>query len=561
MPRSTACLDWERRIVAGESLIPFSPLYQDEAESALEVFKGLRIVDVPGRPTFGECCEPYVFDFVAAIFGAYDHSRLKRDISEFFLLISKKNMKSTLSAGIMLTALIRNWRFDQELLVVAPSIEIANNTFGPAASMVRADDELAKVVKVIDHRRTIQHLSNGAELKIVAADTDVLAGKKAGFVLIEELWKFGQRANSHAMIAEATGGLISRPEGFVINISTHSDEPPAGVFKEKLAYARDVRDGKIHDPSFLPVLYEWPEAMIEAEAYLKPENFYVTNPNIGRSVDGEWLKARLEQAMLGEGEGKQIFLAKHLNVEIGLRLRRDRWRGADLWDGAIEPALTLESLLARSEVVTVGVDAGGSDDLYGLGVCGREKGSKRWLYWAHAWCHPEVLERHKQSAPVLRNFAADGDLTICDFATQDIEEIATQIEVIAASGLLPEKSGIGLDPYAIGPLVDALAEVGIVAPQVDGVRQGWQLSSAVWTLERKLKDRTARHGGSALMAWCVSNAKAEQRESSVYITKNGQGNKIDPLVAIFNATKLMELNPVAAQIKASPYREGGFRII
>lgn len=54
-----------------QSLIPFDPLFPDEAEAALCVFKSLKIVDLPGRPTFGQCAGPWVFNFIKAIFGAY----------------------------------------------------------------------------------------------------------------------------------------------------------------------------------------------------------------------------------------------------------------------------------------------------------------------------------------------------------------------------------------------------------------------------------------------------------------------------------------------------------
>ncbi|MCV4796684.1 terminase large subunit, partial [Escherichia coli] len=76
--------------------------------------------------------------------------------------------------------------------------------------------------------------------------------------LIDELWLFGKQCKAEDMLREAIGGLASRPEGFVVYTTTQSNEPPAGVFRQKLQYARDVRDGKIHDPHFLPVIFEHP---------------------------------------------------------------------------------------------------------------------------------------------------------------------------------------------------------------------------------------------------------------------------------------------------------------
>src|SRR5690625_4288570 len=90
---STACLDWEARLKNRQSIIP-PPIFRDEAELALSVFKQLRIPDLPGKPTFGECSEPWVFDFVSAVFGAYDTQSKRQLIREFFMLIAKKNTRS-----------------------------------------------------------------------------------------------------------------------------------------------------------------------------------------------------------------------------------------------------------------------------------------------------------------------------------------------------------------------------------------------------------------------------------------------------------------------------------
>ncbi|WP_226898285.1 terminase large subunit [Mangrovicoccus algicola] len=552
---TTACPDWETRVVAGGSLVPFAPLYPQEAEAALEVFKGLRIVDVPGRPTFGEACEPWVFDFVAAIFGAYDAEEAKRRITEFFLLISKKNSKSTIAAGIMVTALIRNWRHSAELLILAPTIEAANNCFKPAADMVSEDPELGDpetgLLQVVDHQRLIKHRVTRATLKVVSADDKTVGGKKAAFILVDELWLFGKQARADAMLREATGGMVSRPEGFVIYLSTQSDEPPAGVFKDKLDYARDVRDGRIEDPQFLPVIYEFPKAMVEAQAYMEPAHFRVTNPNIGRSVMADWLVREMRKEMAKGPETRNVFLAKHLNVEIGMNLRANRWPGAEYWAKKADPALCMQTVLDRSEAIVIGIDGGGLDDLFGLAMLGREAATRDWLAWCHAWAHRGVLERRQSIAPKLLGFEKEESLTFVDDKLEDLSAIIEIVSVVKDCGLL---AAVAVDPAGLGELVDAMAGIGVTQENgtLIGVGQGYAMMNAIKTAERRLVNGTLRHDGSEMMAWCVGNLKIEPTATAIRASKQTAGDaKIDPVMALFDAVTVMSRNPVAVNTGAN----------
>jgi phage terminase large subunit-like protein len=550
---STAVPDWQDRIVKGESLIPFPPLFHDEAEAALKIFRTLKLVDVAGGPAIGDVGRAWLMDFAAQVFGSYDAAAGRRLIRYFFLLISKKNAKSTLAAGVMLTALLRNWRMSGEYYILAPTKEVADNSYVPARDMVNADEELQTILRCQDNFRTITHRNTGAFLKVVAADSEVVAGKKTIGLFVDELWLFGKRSNARTMLQEAMGGLVSRPEGFVIFASTQSDTAPAGVFKERLERFRKIRDGKITDNRSLGVLYEYPPKMIADQSYKLRENRYITNPNIDASVDHQFLDDQEAEAKDAGSAAEAAYYAKHGNVEVGVISGVDGWAGADYWERRADPTLTLETLLERSEVVVVGIDGGGLDDLLGVTVIGRERDTRRWLWWSRGWAHDCVLERRKEIAPRLLDFQKQGDLWIIpDDSKDDIKGVVEIVEQVADSGLLAREHAIGVDAIGIVEITNELARKDFTfttqtaAGQVTAIRQGYTLSNTIASVARALAAGDLIHAQQPITDWSVGNARLERKGNAVLVTKEVSGvAKIDLLMAGLNGCALMALNPDA----------------
>jgi phage terminase large subunit-like protein len=533
---SLACPDWRERIKTGRSLLPPLPhLNEIEAARAVESFNHLRLPDVRGRPYLASAGGDWFRDIVRALHGSYDPETRVRHIREVFVLAPKKSSKTTYSAALMLTSLLLNRRPQAEFILIAPTQEVTDVAFSQAVGMVEADEFLSKRMYIRDHIKTIQDRATKARLKIKSFDPKVVTGVKPVGVLLDEIHTVPQN-DADRVIGQLRGGLVSQPEGFLVIITTQSERPPAGVFRAELMKARAIRDGRISG-AMLPVLYEFPEDV----DWRNPDHWWMVTPNRDLSVTIDRLKPDYEAAVEAGDEELRRWASQHLNVEIGLALRSDRWAGADYWERRSSSSLTLAALLARSEVVCIGIDGGGLDDLLGVAVLGRDKRTREWLLWTHAWAFQAVLERRKSEVGRLRDLERAGDLTIIDTLGDDVEAVADLCAEVDETGLLHK---VGLDPVGVGSIVDALAERGITGDRVVGISQGWKLSGAIKTAERKLADGTLTHGGQALMAWAVGNAKVEPRGNAITITKQTSGTaKIDPLMATLDAVALMSTNP------------------
>lgn len=555
-----SCRDWEQRLRQGRSLVPDLVLPSPAlGERAVKIFNKLRLADVPGTPTLAEAGGDWFRDIVRAMFGALDQETKERLIRELFCLVPKKNAKTTYGAlGLMLVALLLNERPRAQLALMAPVQDTAEEAFEAAAGAIALDPVLDKKFHVRAHLKTIVHRETKADLQIFTFDPDVLTGKKFVYSLIDELHVVAKNAKASKAIRQVRGGTLPFPEGFLAFITTMPDDQPVGEMKAELQKAREVRDGE-RMAKTLAVLYEFPRSMQASGEWRDPATWSLVNPNANRSVNVPRLKELYEDA-LAKGEAElRGWASQHLNLEVGLALTSNSWAGAGFWEAcAVEGGLTFEQLIERCDVATAGIDGGGLDDLLGLYVLGRDRETRAWLGWGRAWAHKIVLERRKEIAAQLLTIKEDGDLIIVEHIGDDIDELADIMERLHEAGLFDREEdeedkaspAIGVDPAGIGAVVEAIVARGVPQAKIIGISQGWKMTGAVKTAERRVAEGTLLHGGQRLMSWCVANARVEPRGNAIVITKQASGSaKIDPLMALFNAVSLMSLLPEAGDQK------------
>jgi phage terminase large subunit-like protein len=540
-----ACPDWWEKIQAGETPMARVPLNEDRAARALAFFNRLRLPDVVGAPLLADACGDWFRDILCAFLASEDPETKQRLVWELLCMVPKKNSKTTYVAALGLTALFMEPAPNRQMLIVAPSQNISDRCFAQAQGMIRLDPKLDAIFKIRDDLKSITRRKSMTRLNVKTFDTSIMTGEIPILTIIDELHELGKKARAASVMQQIRGGGITMHGGQVLMITTQSDEQPAGIWKTELKKARDIRDGKGGaSPILLPVLYEFPHNLQKDQDYWRDQRHWpMILPNIGRSIDPERLAADYENNGKVNDQAEQIWVSQHLNIEIGVGLKTDGWAGAEYWEAAEDPALTLDEILLRSEVVVVGIDGGGLDDLFGVAVVGRCRETLDWLVWTHAWCHRSVLERRKSIAARLVQAQAAGELTIVEHAAQDIDDIVELIAGIRDKKLL---ACVAVDPAGLGEFIESLRAIDITQEkeQVVGAPQGYQLMNAVKTCERKTENGSLKHCKNALMDWCVGNVRIEATATAIRASKQNAGDaKIDPWMALMDAVTVMVRDP------------------
>jgi phage terminase large subunit-like protein len=186
----------------------------------------LRLPDVPGQPPLKDAAGEWQRDLVRAIFGSVDQTGL-RCLREFFVMVPKKNSKTTAGASIMVAALLMNERPRAEFLLIAPTLEIADLAFRQAAGMIEVDPILAQKFAIQHHLKTITYRKTKAFLKVKsvrpARRHRLQAERRVDRRIARHLAGIGRRSRARP----ASGRLTAEP-GSLHGHDYHSERTSAG---------------------------------------------------------------------------------------------------------------------------------------------------------------------------------------------------------------------------------------------------------------------------------------------------------------------------------------------
>ena len=256
---------------------------------------------------------------VALLFGVVDKETGLRRFRNCYIEVPRKNGKTTLAAGIALYSLFADGEDGAEVYCAASNRDQASLLYDIAAGMVAKSKVLVTRSKI---RKSVKRIIyKDSYMRAIASDAHGLHGQHASCVLLDEFHALA--GGGHELYSVLETGTAARAQPLFVSITTAGFDQTTKCYQIH-QYAKDVRDGRTKDATFLPVVFG-----IEAtDDWTSEESWYKANPNLGISLPVEYLKQQCLKAQ-AERSFENAFKRLHLNQWTQ---QQSRWLSMDAWD-------------------------------------------------------------------------------------------------------------------------------------------------------------------------------------------------------------------------------------
>lgn len=484
--------------------------FDERAALVAERFFERMLVHIEG-PLAGQpfVLEPWQRNLVRDLFG-WKHPDGRRKYRKLYLEVPRGNGKSTFAAGLALLLLAVDGERSAKIYSAAAEKPQAAIVFETAEKMVQASPVLSKRIRPY-RNRTMDYMETGSRYITLSADAYTKHGLNPHGIVFDELHAQPNR-ELYDVLNTAMG---KRRQPIMIMITTAGYDRNS-ICWEQHEYARQVRDGIIDDPTFLPAIW----AADDEDDWTSPETWRKANPNYGVSVREEFLRQECATALASPAY-QNTFRRLYLNQWTQ---QESRWLDMHAWDACSQAVPDLAGRTCYG-----GLDLASTTDIaaFVLAFPSAGDGEPTWLlptFWIPG---DNLQERVRRDRVSYDAWVRDGLVVATPGNVIDYGRIRQHIVDMAQQYDIRE---IAYDRWGATQLSQQLTEDGLTMVQMG---QGFaSMAAPTKELLRLVLSRQLGHGGNPVLRWMADNVTVEtDAAGNVKPSKAKSRQKIDGIVA------------------------------
>ena len=465
---------------------------------------------------------------ISLIFGIVD-SRGRRQFTEVFWVIGRKQGKTLLAAAIAAYMAYAAGEFGSEIYFLAPKLDQSDLCYSALEFNVHAEPELEAITRSTKYRGLMIQETN-TMVKKLAFTSKKSDGYNPMFYCADEVaaWPGVNGLRQWEVMASGTGAR-DEPLGMAISSGGYENE---GLFDELMKRSTGFLMGNSREQHILPIIY----MVDDAEKWDDLKELEKSLPGLGVSVSEEFIRKEIDIAHESISKATE-FKVKYANLKQNLSTA---WLRAEDIQKAFGHRKTLEEL--RDHYCVAGLDLSQSVDLTSACIV-TEIDGVLWVH-SHFWLPNKRLEEatRRDNIP-YEIYIRKGFLSLSgeEFINND-DVLLWFMDLVKTYRIYPLI--IGYDRWSAQDLVQKLKQKSF---HTDSVTQGFNLSSVSDTFEGMLREGRIRdmddndllkiHLADAAQQMESNTENAHPRKKLVKISKNAH---VDGTAALLDAMAMRQ---------------------
>lgn len=470
--------------------------------------------------------EPWQVWILAAIFGFTNPATGKRKVREAFLLIPRKQGKSTLAAVIGLYMAFLDGEAGAEVYIGANSTEQAQACFGPCRKMAERSPDFTEAYGIEVMAKSLVVPGDGSFVKMMIAKPG--DGSNPHCAILDE----AHENDSSDQYDTMKTGMGSREQPLILTITTAGFNL-AGPCRQRQLDAEAVLAGQMKDDRLFAAIYT-----IDKDDDWKDFNTWKkANPNCGVSVSEEYLRAQLLDALQKPAE-KAGLLTKHLNV---WQNSASGWLNQLDWIACADrTGLTIDDLTGRP--AWLGLDIATQKDLTCVFSIVDVDGTPHLFPFFFI---PEGAIEGSKNAGAYAEWIDRGFLTLTPGNMIDFETIKNKVYWLRDT---LDIKGVAYDQWQGAQLAQELDAAGV--PNIQRfIQSPGNYNPIMRRFEALVADHKLKHDGNPCLNWMAANVSVRPGPKDLLYPNKPDGQihlKIDGIVAALMAMGMQMMEPEVA---------------